>query len=180
MWRKIEEIVDREEDDNTKIYVTGFRSSTRTFCCSCLDDVGPVRVSIATMIAILWFEFRSWQGVSDPGTVGSALGDLGPWLRRPVRVVARPARAGGPAPALGTRALAFGPIDGALSRGVRAPRRPRPGDRQVLHVPLCAGDGIATRRWAGGPYALRRAHPVRSRSSPCSRASGSCRSSSAS
>ncbi len=79
MWRKIEEIVDREEDDNTKIYVTGFPilyayvrmllPQVKWFLCA----------SIATMIAILWLEFRSWQGVWIPVLSGalSAIWGLG-------------------------------------------------------------------------------------------------------
>jgi len=77
MWKKIQEIVEREEDPNTKIYVTGFPILYAYFM-KLLPKMGWVLfASIATMIVILWLEFRSWQGVWIPvfsGTLSAVWG----------------------------------------------------------------------------------------------------------
>lgn len=66
MWAKIREIVRHEEDGNTKIYVTGF-PILYAYVLTLLPQLKWVLgASIATMIAILWLEFRSWQGVWIP------------------------------------------------------------------------------------------------------------------
>ncbi|MET0152471.1 MAG: MMPL family transporter [Candidatus Binatia bacterium] len=79
MWRKIGEIVHREEDDNTKIYVTGFPVLYAYFLLLLPQMTWVLCASIATMIAILWLEFRSWQGVWIPVLSGalSAIWGLG-------------------------------------------------------------------------------------------------------
>jgi predicted RND superfamily exporter protein len=79
MWAKLREIVRREEDGNTKIYVTGFP----VLYAYVLDFLPQLKwvlgASVATMIAILWLEFRSWQGVWIPILSGalSAVWGLG-------------------------------------------------------------------------------------------------------
>jgi predicted RND superfamily exporter protein len=79
MWKKIGEIVHREEDDNTKIYVTGFPILYAYFLQLLPQMKWVLCASIATMIAILWLEFRSWQGVWIPMLSGalSAIWGLG-------------------------------------------------------------------------------------------------------
>jgi predicted RND superfamily exporter protein len=79
MWARIREIVRREEDANTKIYVTGF-----PVLYAYVLDLRPqlkwvLGASVATMMAILWLEFRSWQGVWIPILSGalSAVWGLG-------------------------------------------------------------------------------------------------------
>jgi predicted RND superfamily exporter protein len=79
MWAKIREIVRHEEDGNTKIYVTGF-PVLYAYVLTLLPQLKWVlAASIATMIAILWLEFRSWQGVWIPVLSGalSAVWGLG-------------------------------------------------------------------------------------------------------
>src|SRR5207253_6476850 len=77
MWKKIQEIVQREQDSNTKIYVTGFPILYAYFM-KLLPQMGWVLfASVATMIVILWLEFRSWQGVWIPvfsGTLSAVWG----------------------------------------------------------------------------------------------------------
>jgi predicted RND superfamily exporter protein len=79
MWEKIVEIVRREEDDNTKIYVTGFPILYAYVRMLLPQMKWYLCASIATMIAILWLEFRSWQGVWIPMLSGalSAIWGLG-------------------------------------------------------------------------------------------------------
>lgn len=79
MWRRIQDIVHREEDANTKIYVTGFPILYAYFMKLLPQMKWVLVASIATMIVILWLEFRSWQGVWIPvfsGTL-SAIWGLG-------------------------------------------------------------------------------------------------------
>ena len=79
MWKQLQDIVHREEDANTKIYVTGFPILYAYFM-ELLPQMKWVLVaSVATMIAILWLEFRSWQGVWIPVFSGalSAVWGLG-------------------------------------------------------------------------------------------------------
>jgi uncharacterized protein len=79
MLDRIDKIVERESDANHKIYVTGFPVLYGYF----MKMTGPMMwvlfASIATMIVILWFEFKSWQGVVIPLLSGglSAIWGLG-------------------------------------------------------------------------------------------------------
>ncbi|MBM4265940.1 MAG: hypothetical protein FJ144_04900 [Deltaproteobacteria bacterium] len=79
MLAQIEKIIERETDGNHKIYVTGPPVLYAYF----MTMVGPMMwvlfASIATMIIILWFEFKSWQGVVIPILSGglSAIWGLG-------------------------------------------------------------------------------------------------------
>lgn len=79
MLKRIEDIIEREEDARHKIYVTGFPVLYAHF----MKMTGPMMwvlfLSIATMVIILWFEFRSWQGVVIPILSGglSAIWGLG-------------------------------------------------------------------------------------------------------
>jgi uncharacterized protein len=79
VWTKINEIVAREEDENTKIYVTGFPILYAYFMQMIPSLRWVLLASVATMIVILWFEFRSWQGVWVPVLSGvlSAVYGLG-------------------------------------------------------------------------------------------------------
>jgi uncharacterized protein len=77
MWKKIQDIVQREEDPNTKIYVTGFPILYAYFMKLLPQLQWVLLASIATMIVILWLEFRSWQGVWIPvfsGTLSAVWG----------------------------------------------------------------------------------------------------------
>lgn len=79
MWSKLQEIIKREEDANTKIYVTGFPILYAYFLQMKTPMLYVMIASIATMIVILWYEFKSWQGVWIPvfsGTL-SAIWGLG-------------------------------------------------------------------------------------------------------
>lgn len=79
MWAKLQEIIQREEDANTKIYVTGFPILYAYFLQMKMPMFYVLVASIVTMIIILWFEFKSWQGVWIPvfsGTL-SAIWGLG-------------------------------------------------------------------------------------------------------
>jgi predicted RND superfamily exporter protein len=77
MWAKIQEIVHREEDARTKIYVTGFPVLYAYFMTMLPSMKWVLLASIATMIVILWYEFHSWQGVWIPvfsGTLSAVWG----------------------------------------------------------------------------------------------------------
>jgi predicted RND superfamily exporter protein len=79
MWKKIQEIIAREQDANTKIYVTGPPILYAYFFEAGPKMVAALAASIAMIILILWVEFRSWQGVVIPvfsGTL-SAIWGLG-------------------------------------------------------------------------------------------------------
>ncbi len=79
MLRRINEIVEREQDANHKIYVTGFPVLYAYFMSMKTPMMWVLLASIGTMIVILWFEFRSWQGVVIPILSGglSAIWGLG-------------------------------------------------------------------------------------------------------
>lgn len=93
MLKKINEIIAREQivDANggcsglpdptkcTKIYVTGFPVLYGYFMSMKTPMLWVLLASIGTMIVILWFEFRSWQGVFIPILSGalSAIWGLG-------------------------------------------------------------------------------------------------------
>jgi predicted RND superfamily exporter protein len=79
MWKKVQEIVARESDANTKIYVTGPPILYAYFIEAGPKMVAALAASIAMIILILWVEFRSWQGIVIPvfsGTL-SAIWGLG-------------------------------------------------------------------------------------------------------
>src|SRR3989475_2701592 len=79
MWAKIQEITRQEEDENTKIYVTGFPILYAYFIEIMPKMVGVLAASIVMILLILWVEFRSWQGVVIPAFSGllSAVWGLG-------------------------------------------------------------------------------------------------------
>src|SRR5207249_910034 len=79
MWVKIQEIVKRESDDNTKIYVTGIPILFAYFMEIMPKMTGVLGASIVMILLILWVEFRSWQGVVIPAFSGllSAIWGLG-------------------------------------------------------------------------------------------------------
>lgn len=79
MWKKIQAMVEREEDANTKIYVTGPPILYAYFLEAGPKMVAALAASIALIVLILWVEFRSWQGIVIPvfsGTL-SAIWGLG-------------------------------------------------------------------------------------------------------
>jgi uncharacterized protein len=79
MLKQIDEIVKREEDANHKIYVTGFPLLYANFMMMTGPMMWVLLASITTMVVILWFEFKSWQGVVIPLLSGglSAIWGLG-------------------------------------------------------------------------------------------------------
>ncbi len=79
MWVKIQEIVKRESDDNTTIYVTGIPILFAYFMEIMPKMTGVLGASIVMILLILWVEFRSWQGVVIPAFSGllSAIWGLG-------------------------------------------------------------------------------------------------------
>src|SRR6266403_1291901 len=87
MWAKVQEIIAREQDANTKIYVTGFPVLFAYFLEIMPKMVNVLAASIVMILLILWVEFRSWQGVVIPafsGTLfavwGLGFGGLCNWL----------------------------------------------------------------------------------------------------
>ncbi len=90
MLKQVEDIVKSEQIVNehggcegvencTKIYVTGFPVLYGYFMSMKKPMMWVLFASIATMVVILWFEFRSWQGVVIPILSGglSAIWGLG-------------------------------------------------------------------------------------------------------
>src|SRR2546425_7173411 len=79
MWAKIQEIVRRESDENTRIYVTGIPILFAYFMEIMPRMTGVLGASIVMILLILWVEFRSWQGVVIPAFSGllSAVWGLG-------------------------------------------------------------------------------------------------------
>src|SRR5438477_3999926 len=79
MWAKIQEIIRQEEDENTKISVSGFPILYDYFIEIMPKMVGVLAASIVMILLILWIEFRSWQGVVIPAFSGmlSAIWGLG-------------------------------------------------------------------------------------------------------
>ena len=163
MWTKVQEIVEREESDaNTKIYVTGPPILYAYFIESDAEDGGrPRRRRSSMILLILWIEFRSWQGVVDPGVLRVAVSAIWGLGFGGLCAATQPRSAGArdPAPDLGARALALRAVDGALPRGVPSPAGQGRGDRQVVHRDLRAGDGVDRGRRARDPDARRGAHP---------------------
>ncbi len=180
MWKKLQEIVHREEDANTKIYVTGFADPLRLLHGAPAADEWVLVASVATMIAILWLEFRSWQGVVIPvfcGTLSAIWGlgfggvfglSLDPLvLVIPLLITAR----------------AHSHSVQSMERYHEEYHRLRDkdaADRQVVHRDLRARDGVDARRRARDPHALRGTHSDHPEARAAVRASGSSRSSSAS
>jgi predicted RND superfamily exporter protein len=79
MWAKIQDIVRKESDANTKIYVSGPPILYAYFLEIMPKMVGVLAASIVMILLILWIEFRSWQGVVIPAFSGtlSAIWGLG-------------------------------------------------------------------------------------------------------
>src|SRR5881296_828610 len=79
MWAKIQDIVRRESDENTRIYVTGIPILFAYFMEIMPQMTGVLGASIVMILLILWVEFRSWQGVVIPAFSGllSAIWGLG-------------------------------------------------------------------------------------------------------
>src|SRR5881409_632749 len=79
MWAKIQEIIHQEEDENTKISVSGPPILYAYFLEIMPKMVGVLAASIVMILLILWVEFRSWQGVVIPAFSGtlSAVWGLG-------------------------------------------------------------------------------------------------------
>src|SRR5215470_9866297 len=79
MWAKIQDIVHRESDANTKIYVSGPPILYAYFLEIMPKMVNVLAASIVMILLILWMEFRSWQGVVIPAFSGalSAIWGLG-------------------------------------------------------------------------------------------------------
>jgi len=79
MWAKVKELIKQEEDENTKIYVTG-PPILYAYFLEMGDKMSAVlAASIVMILLILWVEFRSWQGVVIPAFSGtlSAVWGLG-------------------------------------------------------------------------------------------------------
>ena len=79
MWTKVQEIVERESDENHTIYVTGPPILYAYFLDIMPQMVNVLAASIVMILIILWVEFRSWQGVVIPAFSGtlSAIWGLG-------------------------------------------------------------------------------------------------------
>jgi predicted RND superfamily exporter protein len=79
MWQTVQDIVARESDANTKIYVTGPPILYAYFIEAGPKMVAALAASIAMIVLILWVEFRSWQGLVIPVFSGalSAIWGLG-------------------------------------------------------------------------------------------------------
>ncbi|HYR97354.1 MAG TPA: MMPL family transporter [Candidatus Binatus sp.] len=79
MWTTIQDLVKRESDANTKIYVTGPPILAAYFIEILPKMSNVLAASIVMILLILWIEFRSWQGVVIPAFSGtlSAIWGLG-------------------------------------------------------------------------------------------------------
>src|SRR5207237_14648 len=79
MWAKIQDIVQKESDANTKIYATGPPILYAYFLEAGSKMAAVLAASIVMILLILWIEFRSWQGVVIPAFSGtlSAIWGLG-------------------------------------------------------------------------------------------------------
>ncbi|GIW40217.1 MAG: RND transporter [Candidatus Binatia bacterium] len=79
MWNRIQAIIDREQDENTTIYVTGF-PILYAYVQKTLGKMMWVFAATAlAIVALLWFYFRTLQGVLIPAFSGlmSAIWGLG-------------------------------------------------------------------------------------------------------
>src|SRR5262249_36713929 len=79
MYKKLQEIVRKESDDNTIVYVTGMPMLFGYFQQIMPQMVNVLAASFVMILLILWVEFRSWQGVVIPAFSGllSAIWGLG-------------------------------------------------------------------------------------------------------
>jgi predicted RND superfamily exporter protein len=79
MWTKLQEIRAREEDQNHRIYITGPPVLYAYFIEAVPKMIAALVASVLMIVLILWFEFRSWQGVVIPVFSGalSAIWGLG-------------------------------------------------------------------------------------------------------
>jgi 2-oxoglutarate dehydrogenase E1 component len=79
MWAKLQEIREREEDENHRIYITGPPVLYAYFIEAVPQMIAALVASVLMIVLILWFEFRSWQGVVIPVFSGalSAIWGLG-------------------------------------------------------------------------------------------------------
>jgi predicted RND superfamily exporter protein len=79
MWTKLQEIRAREEDQNHRIYITGPPVLYAYFIEAVPKMIAALVESVLMIVLILWFEFRSWQGVVIPVFSGalSAIWGLG-------------------------------------------------------------------------------------------------------
>src|SRR5262245_41823384 len=79
MYKKLQEIVRKESDDNTIVYVTGMPMLFGYFQQIMPQMVNVLAASFVMILLILWIEFRSWQGVVIPAFSGtlSAIWGLG-------------------------------------------------------------------------------------------------------
>jgi hypothetical protein len=66
MYRKLQDIVQRESDENTIVYVTGMPMLFGYFQQIMPQMVNVLAASIVMILLLLWVEFRSWQGVVIP------------------------------------------------------------------------------------------------------------------
>ena len=79
MWAKLQAIQAREQDENHRIYVTGPPVLYAYFIEAVPQMIAALVASVLMIVLILWFEFRSWQGVVIPVFSGalSAIWGLG-------------------------------------------------------------------------------------------------------
>ena len=79
MYNKLQEIVRKESDDNTIVYITGMPMLFGYFQEIMPQMVNVLAASFVMILVILWIEFRSWQGVVIPAFSGtlSAIWGLG-------------------------------------------------------------------------------------------------------
>jgi len=79
MFTKVQDIVDREQDANTKIYITG-PPILYAYVVKALPQMGWIfAATAATIVLLLWLYFRTFQGVWIPTVSGliSAIWGLG-------------------------------------------------------------------------------------------------------
>jgi len=79
MWKKLQEMKEREEDANHRIYITGPPILYAYFLDAVPKMIAALVASVLMIVLILWLEFRSWQGVVIPVFSGalSAVWGLG-------------------------------------------------------------------------------------------------------
>jgi predicted RND superfamily exporter protein len=79
MWAKLKAMKERETDANHNIYITGPPVLYAYFLEAVPKMIAALIASVLMIILILWFEFRSWQGVVIPVFSGalSAVWGLG-------------------------------------------------------------------------------------------------------
>jgi predicted RND superfamily exporter protein len=71
MWRRLQDVVRQEEDDNTRIYVTGVPVLFAYFHEAMSSMLPVLLATTAAMVVLLWVHFRSVQGVLIPLVSGS-------------------------------------------------------------------------------------------------------------